>query len=167
MDKQAYGRLKAGLHEFLNLLMNAHNLLMLFQRKSLSLSLQAAAFLSCSTSLKQLLHYSGVRYNVSNVRYLYTAAVCFCFRCLCGELIFKDLMNPPAPQPHTHTINSIISPCCSAHQPTISSEKLTQTTLSVPLETRCSEIRKDPFHTSAASRDKETVRQREVGGRED
>lgn len=73
---------KASWHEFLISLMNAHNLLMLFQRKGLPSCPKATASLSSLTVVRQRLRYSGVIYRVSSVRCLKTAEVCFCFKCL-------------------------------------------------------------------------------------
>lgn len=73
---------------------------------------------------------------------------CECLVFRLPELISRALGRIPRA-----ALSCDISPRCAVRQPAPSPLqicKLTQMTLRVPLETRCSEIRKDPFHTSAA-----------------
>lgn len=73
---------------------------------------------------------------------------CGCFVFRLPELISRALRRIPRA-----ALSCDISPRCAVRHPAPSPLqicKLTQMTLRVPLETRCSEIRKDPFHTSAA-----------------
>lgn len=73
----------------------------------------------------------------------------------CECLVFRlpELISPALGRIPRAALSCDISPRCAVQQPAPSPLqicKLTQMTLRVPLETRCSEIRKDPFHTSAA-----------------
>ena len=147
-------------------LMNAHDLLMQFQRKSLPPRprrlLHSPVWLlsdgDCITVEWYIVcQVSGV-FIAAEVCVRVSVCLVFCR----PELISSD----------SHMARSTANgPCCTVQQPaTIFTAGLTQTALVVPLETRCSEIRKDPFHTSAASGEtkgkweEEQIRERQLRG---
>lgn len=88
---------------------------------------------------------------------------CECLVFRLPELISRALGRIPRA-----ALSCDISPRCAVRQPAPSPLqicKLTQMTLRVPLETRCSEIRKDPFHTSAARQRDGWTKRKWEGGR--
>lgn len=133
---------------------------------------KACASLSCLN----LLCYSGAIYQVSSVRCLYMAEDCFHFKRLYRgvsrfmspffSFLYISQMTVSSDISRHRTVRRAQHSTASAD----STAHPTQMTLGllVPLETRCSEIRKDPFHTSAASEEtKRLLDKGKVGGRAD
>lgn len=92
---------------------------------------------------------SHVRRRVSSCAtfsHVFPTGVAFEVSLLAPELIWRALKHAPA-----SALSCDISPQCAFQQPAdVHTTNRTQMTLRVPLETRCSGISKDPFHTSAA-----------------
>lgn len=151
--------------------MNAHHLLMPLQSKSLPCCPRAAV--SFSGLFPRLWSHDCC---VPMGRHITCQASCVKHQTRCFCVTFSHVTPPASPRLHLTSrfpapeliwralgrvpaaaLSCDISPRCAFQQPAVvPTANRTQMTLRrVPLETRCSEIRKDPFHTSA-------VRQRDV-----
>lgn len=154
---------KASWHEFLISLMNAHNLLMLFQRKSLPPCPEATASLSSLTVVWRRLHYSGVKYRVSSVQFLYAADVCFSFqmsrspRVTFESVLFSDSWVDSGTSPTWHSLvpTVLYSSQHQLHCKSDSNDSLGSLGNQV--------LRSGEIHFTLQQRDKEMVRQRESG----